>query len=75
MTMCYNERQLLADTIWEFMPRATSEEIREQRRYEIALRLFTQDVSTESELKYAKTVAARSAQFADALLDELEKAK
>ena len=52
-----------------------SGERREQRRYEIAKGLFTQDVSTESDLEYAKTVAARAAQFADALLAELERTK
>jgi len=63
------------DEITVMYDAAQMAERREQRRYEIAKELFTQDVSAESELKYAKTVAQRSIKFADALLAELERTK
>jgi len=63
------------DEITVMYDAAQMAERREQRRYEIAKGLFTQDVSTESDLEYAKTVAARAAQFADALLAALEQSK
>jgi hypothetical protein len=76
MTMDREERSLLADTIWEFMPRATSEEIREQRRYEIAKECMARYAPPLVAVDYQYSNAAVSARkCADALLDELEKAK
>ncbi len=75
MSMDREDHEMIAALIDRTFKARTPEEIREQRRYEIARAIFAQDISFESPLEYAKKVAVRATQFADALLAELEKTK
>ena len=67
MIMDEQERELLADAIGAYIPqRMTPEEIRDQRRYEIARDIF---------VRYEGSTPASSIKAAEDFLAELERTK